>query len=243
MSTIATQLAVKSAARLENLIDTHASDAGRRLGEWFRPGLRDGETLPDFALVLRLSARMIGAGGRHLFERQNALEDARAREDEARFERDQAASTLRRKLVELRRMLVLMHGPRRAAKLLGIEGRTAHRSQHALLVTQAEGFLKLLCDPKRPAVGRAGALSFDPAHAAGELEPAVAELRTALRRCDQVRRTGATRRAAKDRAAAELERAVRCVVFLARGCLLLIRRSDLAEKVRMIQRSWKEVPM
>lgn len=243
MATTATRAAVTTAARLENLIDAHAPDAGRRLGEWFRPALRDGETLPDFALVLRLSARLVGLGGRRLFERQNALEDAGAQEAEARFERDKAASALRRKLVELRRLLSSMHGPRRAATLLGIEGETALQTQHARLLEHAEAFLRLLRDPERPAAARTDAFLFEPAVAAGEIEPLHAELGAALRRCDEVRRTGAARREARERAWVELGRAVRCVVFLCRGCLALIRRGDLAEKIRRIQQTWKEVPM
>ena len=156
MSAIGTQLIVEAALRLGTLIDAHARDAGRQLGEWLRPWLGDRETLPDFRLVLELQGRMIRQASQDLRERQGQLDDARSREAAARYRRDQTASALRRKLVEIRRLLTSVLGPRRTAELAGIEGSTAQASQSALLLSQSQAFLKLLRDPRRLAVPQTG---------------------------------------------------------------------------------------
>ncbi len=238
MSTIATKLTIEAAARLGTLIDAHARDAGRQLGEWLRPWLRDGESLPDFTLVLQLPARMIRQGGQRLRERLDALGEARGREGEARFQRDQAASALRRKLVEIRRLLTSALGSRRTATLLDVEGKTARDTQPTLLLAQAGAFLRLLGDPRRLGISHAGGY-FDPAAAAADLEPLAAALREACGQLDETLRTCAARLEAKDRARTELGRAVRCVVRILGGWLLLIRRADLADKLSSIRRRGK----
>lgn len=75
---------VEAALRLGTLIDAHAREAGRQLGEQLSPSLRDGETLPDFTLVLELPARMVRQAGQRLRQCQAELDDARSLEAEAR---------------------------------------------------------------------------------------------------------------------------------------------------------------
>ncbi len=233
MSTIGTNIVIEAASRLGTLIDAHAREAGRQLGERLRPWLRDGETLPDFTLVLRLPARMIRQGGRRLRERRNELDEARRDEREARFRRGQTASALRRKLVEIRRLLTSALGPKRTSKLLGIQRPTAHDSQTALLLSQADAFLTLLRDPRRLAIPRADCY-FDPAAIVAALELLAAALSQARDRLDEIRRASAARLEARDRTRTELCRGVRNVVSILGGWLLLIRRTDLAEKLQLI---------
>ncbi len=235
MSATCTRLVVEAAIRLGTLIDAHARDAGRQLGESLRPWLRDGETLPDFTLVLQLPARMIRHAGQRLRQRQNQLDEVRSEQGEARFQRDQTAAALRRKLVEIRRLLTSAHGPRRAATLLGIEGRTAQESQGALLLAQADACLGLLRDPRRLAIPRADRY-FDPAAAAGALEPLATACREACGRLEEIRRASAASLEARDRVWTELRHGVGSVVRILSGWLLLIGRADLAEKLRLIQR-------
>ncbi len=242
MSAIGTHLAVEAALRLGTLIDAHARDAGRQLGEWLRPWLRDGETLPDFTLVLELPARMIRQTCQRLRERQDKLDDARSRQAAARYGRDQTAAALRRKLVEIRRFLTAVLGPRRTAELAGIEGETAKETQPAILLSQSQAILKLLRDPRRLAIPRSGCY-FDPAAAAGALEPLAAACREACGPLEEIREARAATLEARNRARSELERGARCVAGILGGWLLLIRRTDLAEKLRAIHRSRKEVPM
>lgn len=224
----------KAASNLKAMIDAHAADAGRRLGNTLRPWLRDGETLPDFALALQLPARMIEARARQLVERRDELDGAKNDEEDARLARDHAASALRRKLVEIRRMMIVPLGPQRAAAALGIKGKTAHPSQHALLLSQAEAALKVLGDPGKLKIPPTAAGAFDPVTVVGELEPMVAALRASLVRFDEVRRQRAFRREMKDNALNDLGTAVRALVLLFRGCFLLIGRKDLAAKIREV---------
>ncbi len=193
------------------------------------------ETLPDFALVLELPARMIRQAARSLRGRQGELDDARSHAAAARYRRDQTAAALRRKLVEIRRLLTSALGPRRTAELAGIEGSTAKESQPALLLSQSQAFLKLLRDPRRLAIPPAGCY-FDPTAAAGALEPLAAACREARARLDEIRDASAPALEARDRARIELDRGVRCVAGMLGGWLLLIRRADLAEKLRAVRR-------
>ncbi len=233
MPTIGMNFAIEAAARLGTLIDAHGRDAGRQLGEWLRPWLRDDETLPDFSLVLELPARMIRHAGQSLRDDRRELEEARRLEGEARFQRDQAATALRRKLVESRRLLTSVLGPRHAAKLLGLAGKTARAAQPALLLSQTTAFLCLLGDPRRLALTRADHY-LDPVATAAALEPLAAACRQACDHLDEICQVSAARLAARDRASAELWRAVQGVVRLLGGWLQLVGRSDLAEKLRRI---------
>ncbi len=230
MSAISTDRVVETAVRLGTLLDTHARDAGRQLGDRLRSELRDGETLPDFALVLELPSRWMRQAGQGLRARQNELAEARNHEGEARFRRDQTAAALRRKLVEIRRVLTAALGPRRTATLLDIEGKTARESQPALLLAQADAFLKLLRDPRRLAIARADRY-LEPAAAVADLEPLAAALREARGLLDEGRRASAAGLEARDRARSELLNGLRCVVRLLGGWLLFIGRADLAKKL------------
>jgi hypothetical protein len=235
MSAIMTKTASEAALRLGTLIEAHARDAGRQLGEWLRPWLREGEVLPDFTLVLLLPARMIGHAGKRLRESQRELDESRSQENEARVSRDLAASALRRKLVEVRRHLTAVFGSRRSAALLGIEGTTAKASQSALLLSQAEAFLRLLHDRKRLVVSNAG--PFVPASAAATLEPLSLAFHEARNRLDEIRRASAARLETRDQARIDLERGLHCVACILGGWLDLIRRADLAEKLRLVPRT------
>lgn len=235
MSAIMTKTVVEAAARLDTLIETHARDAGRQLGEGLRPWLREGEDLPDFTLVLQLPARMIQEAGHRLSESQKALDESRIDEGEARDWRDHEASKLRRKLVETRRLVTAVYGPRHAATLLGIEGKTAKASQKGLLSSQADACLKVLRDPKRLAIPHAA--GFDPAAAAAALEPLIVAFRAAHGRLDEATRASAARLSARDQARTDLDRGLPCVVSILSGWLGLIRRADLAEKLRSMKRS------
>ena len=235
MSTMTTKLVLEAATRLGTLIDAHASDAGRQLGEWLRPYLRRGETLPDFTLVLLLPARGIRRAGQRLRRSSKELDDGKSHESEAKFRRDQTAAALCRKLIEVRRLLIATLGPRRAATLLGIEGRTARGTQPALLLSQAGAFSSLLREPQKLAIPRPERY-FDPAAVADDLEPLVAACREACDELDEIRRAKAARVAARDRARSELVFAVRCVARLFGGWLGLVRRTDLTEKLDSIRR-------
>ncbi len=255
MSDIGTKRTVEAAIRLGTLIDAHARDAGRQLGETLRPWLEDGETLPDYALALELPARMIAQAGRHLRECQNRLDEARSHDREARDRRDQTASALHRKLVEIRRLVASALGLRRTATLLGFEGKTADKTQPARLLSQAEAYLRLLHEPRRLAIPRAD-LYFEPAAIASALEPLAGAFREAGGQLDEVRRASAASLEARDRARAQLEHAIRHVVRFLGGWFVLVGRPDLAEKIQLVQlfgqgrlpwkttnSSKKEVPM
>ena len=229
MSAIMTKTSIEAAQLLRTLIESHARDHGRQLGEWLRPGLREGETLPDFDLVLQLPARMLDQACHHLQECEDKLDESKSHEDEALHWRNHTASQLRRKLVEVRRFLTAACGPR-AGKLLGISGKTALASQPALLVSQAESVLRVLREPKRLSIPSGGC--FDPAAAAAGLEPMLDAGRKAVGQLDEKRQASAVRREARDRAVSDLWRAGHGVASIVVGWFSLIRRMDLVGKLR-----------
>ena len=233
MPTVKVQDLVEAATRLGTLIDAHAREAGRQLGDGLRPWLREGETLPDFALALELPARGIRRAGERLRRRQRQLEDSRDQERQARFRQRQTASALSRKLVEIRRLLTSKLGPRRAAGLAGIEGKTARACQPARLLVQADAFLELLRDPRRSATLRRYRV-FDPAGLAAALEPLATACRAAGDDVDRACQEIADNSGARDRARAELERVLPSVVDGLCGWLRLIGRADLAQKLRRL---------
>ncbi len=238
MPAIATKLVIESASHLGILIDAHARDIGRQLGDWLRSQLRDDETLPDFTLVLELPARRIRQIRQYLCECHNELDEAQSKEYEARFWRDQTASALRRKLVQVRRLLTSVLGSQRTAKLLGIKGRTAHDSQHPLLLSQADAFLKLLRDPQRLAI-KPALHYFDPAAVAADIAPHADACRQACGQLDEMCEASAYRRAARNSAQTELECAVQSLASVLSGFLLLTGRTDLAKKLYPIQHPGK----
>jgi hypothetical protein len=236
MSAIMTKTFVEAAVRLGVLIESHAREAGRELGEKLRPWLREGEVLPDFSLVLQLPARMVEQAGTRLHECQDGLDQSMAQEGEARTSRDQKASMLRKDLVELRKLFSAVFGSQRAAKVLGIDIKTADASQHELLLSQAEAVLKALGEPLR--LASPAHFHVEPASAAEALEPLVAASREACCHLDGVRRASATRREARDHARAHLGRGVHAVVSIFGGWLDLVRRPDLAKRLHRLQRRY-----
>ena len=235
MSAIETKRVVEAAVRLGTMIDAHARDAGRQLGERLRPWLRDGETLPDFTLALELIARLSRETGHRVRERENRLDDATSDEAEARLRRNQTALALRRKLVDVRRLLILALGTQRIGELLRIEGDTAKSSQPELLLSQADACLSLLRDPQRLRLPSARRF-FDPAETADDLEPLITALRQARDGLDKTHRESARQLETRNRTRTELENNIRSVGAILGGWFRLIRRHDLAKKIRPVQR-------
>lgn len=233
MPTVKVHDLVEAAVRLGTVIDAHVREAGRQLGAGLRPWLLEGEALPDFALALELPARRIRQAGHCLRRRQQQLEETRNEERQARFRQSQTAAALRRKLVDFRRLLTSAFGPLRAARLTGIEGKTARVRQPALLLAQADAFLELAQDPRRSATLRRTRV-FDPAAVAEALEPLAGACRSAGGDVDRAQQAVAQGLDARDRARAELERSLPSVVDGLCGWLRLIGRGDLAEKLRRI---------
>lgn len=220
---------IETALRLGTLIESHAPDAGPQLGEWLRPWLREGETLPDFTLVLELPARMIAQAGHRVRESQAQLSESGNHENEARGCREQTAAVLRRKLMEIRQFLMALFGSRHTAKLLGFEGATAKTSQPTLLLSQSEALLKVLRDPKRLAIPNTA--YFDPVSAAATLEPPIVAFREAHGQFEKVRQAKAIRCEAGNHKWAELVHGIQCVVRVFSGWFHLIGRPDLVKKI------------
>lgn len=235
MTALETDRVVEAAIRLAALLDANSQDAGRQLGETLQPWLRDGETLPDFTLALKLIARMSREKGHRLRKSEKSLEEATTGEAEARLEREQKASAVRRKLVDIRRLLALVLDWRRAARLLGIQGDTAKSSQPALLLSQADACLSLLRDPQRLTIP-SNRRFFEPSATADELEPLVVSLRQAREGLDASGQESARQLETRNRKRADLKRDVQNVGAIAGGCFGLIRRNDLAKKIRPIER-------
>jgi hypothetical protein len=87
------------------------------LAEQVKPFLEKGEKVPDYAGMIRLSGRRLGAARDHMVTADEAHEQELADDAPAREERDEAQASLRAELVELREMISGVYGGPTAGRL------------------------------------------------------------------------------------------------------------------------------
>ena len=178
---------------------THAREVGDRLQEILAPAVGEGETLPDFETFQHQLARyleqrieaIVRADELHFKE----LDD----DDEPRRRRDEATEALYDTMVAIRDQLTATFGADRGAALLGVDGRTS--LDPLKLFRQASRALERLNDDsvELPPARLAG-VDLDLATLAGQLQPALDELRLALATVDREQRETETTLQEKDRA-------------------------------------------
>jgi hypothetical protein len=170
--------AIVAAARM------HAEQVGGRMQEVFASAVEEGETSPDFVTFLRQLARFLETRIAEIIAAEklhfNELDD----DDEPRLRRDQAAQVLHDTMVAIRDSLTGAFGAERAAKILGIEGKTAvdplallHQADLALERLNAES-------PELPP-RRLDGVELDLGALAAQLQPALDELGQAVREVDE----------------------------------------------------------
>ncbi len=100
----------KSAHAVVAAGQTHAEATGAAVGELLKPHLGKGESLPDIGLVMILVARALEAAKTRMVEADAAHEAELGDDDAIRRARDEAATALSDRLVELREVIVGVYG-------------------------------------------------------------------------------------------------------------------------------------
>ena len=116
MASIMVGIRQKVAAVFASLAEAHAAEVAAAVEPRLRALLKPGEVLPDFTLVLLLLGRLVAAAAHRLVARDRAHENELVGDIEPRVARDQAAHTVRRKLVEIRKLAAAVFGRQRGDK-------------------------------------------------------------------------------------------------------------------------------
>jgi len=241
MASVLVSVRQKAAVVFHTLVETHAAEIGKAIGRRLRPLLREGEVLPDFALVLALLGRLVAAAAAWLVRSDKVHESGLDEGVEPRVQRDLAALVLRRKVVEIRTLGSAFYG-RRGSAVLGLVGRTAEAVQPELLWRQARTLLARLRDPQLEAPGNSLKLVFDPVALGRELEPEVSALRQALDAVEREQRQAGTTLAAKEDAMGDLDSVLKACVLVMKGAFALAGRPDVARKLGELSRRKKPLP-
>lgn len=100
----------KSALAVVSVGETQAEATGTALEAIVKPHLAQGETLPDMTLVMTLMARALDASKMRMVSADAAHEAELGDDEPARRARDEAASNLSDKIVELREVITGVYG-------------------------------------------------------------------------------------------------------------------------------------
>ncbi len=100
----------KSARAVVAVGETHSEAAATALSKVLKPHLAKGEALPDIGLLLMLVSRALDASKTRMVEADAAHEAELGDDEPVRRARDEAASTLSGKIIELREVLTGVYG-------------------------------------------------------------------------------------------------------------------------------------
>lgn len=213
----------------------HVQEVLPALGERLTPFLREGETLPDFGLVQGLVGRLLDDVRTRLVEAEKLHLDELDQDLGPRFELRQLVSTVRSKLMAIRRIGEGLFGLERSAEIVPVEGPTAENPE--ALWRQAELTVSRLRKPDlaSPSVAL-DAVDFVPSQVADELETDVTALRQSLDAVGLERRKAESTLSARDQMVGESDLVLRGSVRLLTGYFLLAGRPDLARRIRLTLR-------
>ncbi len=168
--------------------------------------------------------RMVAADKAHFDELTNDIAP--------RMQRDKLVAAVRRKLIDVRRIVQGLFGPERAVEVVAIDGRTAY--QPDFLWRQAEHTLSRLrsSDFRLPEASTAS-IALDPTTLADELEPLVTALKASIDAVDLDRRAAATSQQDKIDAIEDHDLLIAACGRIVSGFYLLARRPDLAKRIRL----------
>ena len=241
MASIMVGIRQKTAAVIHSLVEAHAAEVAAVVEPRLRSLLKPGEVLPDFTLVLLLLGRMVAEAALLLVASDRAHQEELEGDVEPRVQRDQAAHTVRRKLVEIRKLAAAVFGRQQGDKIFGLTGRTARAAQPELLWQQTRKAIDRLRDPELVLPATEIENVFAPSALVRGLEPHVAALRQALDAVGLERRQAESTLAAKSGAMGSFDVAEKASVGILAGFFHLARRPDLARQIRALLRRRRAV--
>ena len=224
----------RSAGSVCTNVTTHAEELNRKLVAALAPHLLPGETMPNFALVAKLAARMLAARSSELDVADAAHEAELSDDAMPRAERDDADGELREATISIRNTIDASFGDV-GLRALGIHVPPPQDPRG--LERYVSDFHDALLDTARTLPGRTRrGVTLDRVAMAEDLAP----LRTRLKAALQVVATEAAELAltqtAKDSAVEANDRTFSGVAKTAEGLLTLAGRRDLADRVRPSKR-------
>ncbi len=217
----------KSADSVVAVGETHADATQGALTAILKPHLQEGQTMPDFAAVMRLCSVALEASKLKMVEKDAAHEAELLDDPEVRKRRDDAAFATSHELVELREVLTGLYGSATAAKVL--PGPTPQDA--AMLVRFAGEVAANLKKVEFPAPRVEGA-KLDAAHLAKSIGAKGAALAAELKAVQTEVREAEASLSAKNEAIAAYDEVFVAVANGLQGILKLAGRNDLAAKVR-----------
>lgn len=210
----------------------HAEAAAAGLARWLEVYLLPGERLPDVELLFRLLERALAEQCERLVRADETAVTERIDDFDPRRRRAAAAAEVRRRLVDLRRLLKGFYGHRQGSALLRMRGRIpedplALRAQAArTLAALRETVDWPPVDPRLPPV------TWQPHAIADVLEPPLATLGEALDEVVRDRTSAAGTHAAKAAAMAAFDETLRRAARLLEAHLDAAGMTLAAERVR-----------
>lgn len=221
----------KNAEAVVAVGEIQADAVGKVLGEQHQAYLREGETMPDCALLMRLMVRGLQAHRAELVAADEAHESELADDAPARQARDAKVQTLFGRMVELREVLQGLYGAEAARAIMPYQTPTdpVVLSRFAGEVIAALGAVAL------PAPRIAGA-TVDTAALGAELQKLRDELDARLTAVAQEAREAQATQVAKNRAMEAYDRVFAGVATAMNGMLQLAGEHELASRVRPSRR-------
>lgn len=209
----------------------HADAVAAGLAEELASTLQEGETLPDFALTIRMLGRYLAQRSHEMDARDAAHVTELTQARSPREARDLATAALYDKIVEIRRAVEVVYGPEKIKAVLGVEGATPQYA--TTLRLHAEQILHRLRHPldELPPSRLAGVVAEVDRWVA-EIEPLYEALRQALQALLAKRARARGSLGHKQRAVHAFDNAYVQVGRCLEGLFALAGETALAERVR-----------
>jgi len=218
----------KSATLVSAAAEAHAEAAALAAEALLAPHLKEGEKMPDVALLLVLGGRLLGATTQQLVAADDAHERELADDAAPRERRDEAAQHIYDRLVDLRAALTGLYGPK-TAEAAGLVSATPR--DPVLLARFARGVVEALPGLKFPGARIKGA-RLDLSEVTAELSTQLDALEASLKDVAREAREAEQTLGAKTAAAGAQARHQSGVASLLSGVFRLAGLDDLAERVR-----------
>jgi hypothetical protein len=217
----------KSARAVVAAGETHANATGQKLAALCKPYLAKGEKMPDFALGMRLVARLVGQMATEMVTADEAHEAELGDDGEPRRNRDELAAKLFERIVGLREVMTGVYGAATTAKVF--VGATPQ--DPTMLARYAGEAAKALAAIKLPAPRVPGA-KLDAKATAAELVAAREELETELANVAREAREAEATKVARDAATSRYDEVFAGSAGAISALLRLAGDKELASRVR-----------
>jgi hypothetical protein len=219
----------KSARAVAAAASTHGASVGEALKGLLAPHLQDGEQMPDAGLLCLLVGRLLLSQNEKLVAADGAHEAELSDDTAPREAREQAASGVRRVLVDLRATVAAVHGSA-GLKQLGLTGATP--VDPSVLAVEGATVLRNLEDATLSLPAPRRGTSLDRQAFAEELREHLLPLQSALAAVVREAREAESTLVAKQAAMAANDRAFSLGAAWLTATFSLAGREDLATRVR-----------